>query len=121
MEDKELLIKLVQGLKTLDESQFDYSEYVAEYDNYKDCGTVCCAWGWVPALVPESGIRWIRGAISVFHNDYKWKTIDQKQSDFMFLGEPNPHEFHDEELFGDNLDSTLEQVINRIEYIINLL
>ena len=50
------LNKLVFGLRSLRESEFDYSEYVSETKN--ECGTVCCAFGWMPKFVPESGVKW---------------------------------------------------------------
>lgn len=121
MEDKELLIKLVTGLKTLDESQFKYEEFVSEYDKDNHCGTVCCAWGWVPAFVPESGVRWFFDNVTVFPSAYKWKTLKPSQVDFMFYGEDVPKGYHSITKFGRDFDATLAQVINRIEYIINLL
>ena len=56
--DKEIkwLKKLSSGLKTLDDSQFYYGDYVLHSDS--NCGTVCCAFGWMPKFVPESGVVW---------------------------------------------------------------
>ena len=52
------LEKLSQGLKdNITEAEFDYKKYLSDYNN--GCGTVCCAYGWMPRLVPESGVQWI--------------------------------------------------------------
>ena len=51
------LEKLVDGLKSLDKKQFKYDEYVAEFRG--GCGTICCAYGWMPKFVPEAKIAWI--------------------------------------------------------------
>lgn len=94
MEDKILLIKLVQGLKTLDESQFDYEVFVSEYDAKNNCGTVCCAWGWMPKFVPESGVTWNYGVINIPASIYNWNELTERQVDFMFYAENNPNGYH---------------------------
>ena len=57
---RERLLKLADFLDTLKRKQFDYSDYVTEYDYKNKCGTVCCAIGWCPAVFPEDW-RWRRG------------------------------------------------------------
>lgn len=62
---KERFIKLLEFLKTLNNDQFDYSQFVAIYDHKQQCGTVCCAAGWLPKVFPQEwelafdGVRWI--------------------------------------------------------------
>lgn len=125
IKDKELLIKLVVGLKTLKEEEFNYKSFVSRYDFKNICGTVCCAWGWVPKFAPESGIVWEieEGTVSVniVASDYKWITVKPRDVDFMFYGHYNNYNLHDSKRFGDGFQVTLKQVINRIEYIIKSL
>ena len=52
------LKKLSEGLKTLNPEKFAYERFVTKYDYQTDCGTVCCAYGWMPRFVPESGVKW---------------------------------------------------------------
>ena len=122
--DLELLKKLVAGLKTLEDSQFKYRPFVSQYDRKNECGTVCCAWGWMPKFVPESGVRWVLEADGdVSHHPSDVLEIDGDLIDFMFYGYDFPTYLgeHDFDLFGDDYDSTLEQVINRIEFVIEKL
>ena len=55
------LEKLVAGLKTLKPEEFKYDKFVTNYDDIDElCGTVCCAYGWMPRFVPEAGVNWSR-------------------------------------------------------------
>lgn len=45
--------KTIDFLKTLDDSQFDYSVFVAKSvlkDDGNICGTTCCVAGWIPTI-----------------------------------------------------------------------
>ena len=124
MKDLELLKKLVAGLRTLRPSEFIYSSFVSKYDRKNECGTVCCAWGWMPKFVPESGVRWVLeagGAISHYPLDVL--KIDADLINFMFYGNYFPPKLgaHDFDLFVNGYYSTLKQVINRIEFVIEYL
>ena len=57
------LKKLTDGLETLSDKQFKYNEWVSAMVRVGTgtndfCGTVCCAFGWMPKFVPESGVKW---------------------------------------------------------------
>ena len=56
------LEKLSSGLKTLEDKDFKYDRFISKYDRKNDCGTVCCAFGWMPRFVPETDVKWIRGS-----------------------------------------------------------
>lgn len=49
----ERLQKLVIFLKSLDRHQFNYAQYVTKTNATVDCGTVCCAAGWMPEVFKE--------------------------------------------------------------------
>jgi hypothetical protein len=51
--DIERLQKLLDFLKGLKSNQFDYSKYIADTNEEGNCGTVCCAAGWVPEVFKE--------------------------------------------------------------------
>jgi hypothetical protein len=44
---------LIAFLKNLDKSKFDINHIISQYDYKNQCGTVCCAIGWFPAIFPE--------------------------------------------------------------------
>ena len=124
MTDLELLKKLVAGLRTLHPSGFNYTMYVTEWDRKHECGTVCCVWGWMPKFVPEAGVKWDLGLFSTMSKfPDEVLEINKGLILFMFLGEDLPTELgeHDFILFGDDFDSTLKQVINRIDFVIEYL
>ena len=52
------LKSLYKGLESLDEMDFAYDQFITEIDPETKCGTVCCAFGWMPKFVPESGLEW---------------------------------------------------------------
>ena len=54
------LLRLAKFLEKLPRRKFDFAEYVntAVYRG-KECGTVCCAIGWTPAVFPRM-ITWDR-------------------------------------------------------------
>jgi len=125
MKDLELLKKLVAGLKTLGDSEFLYSSFVRKYDEENECGTVCCAWGWMPKFVPEAGVIWGLKSnwLNTTKHPFEVLEIDGDLIDFMFYGQDLPTELggRDYHLFGDGYNSSLEQVINRIDFIIEKL
>ena len=124
MKDLELLKKLVAGLKTLGDSEFLYSSFVRKYDEENECGTVCCAWGWMPKFVPEAGVKWVlKAGGGISHYPSHVLEINKGLIDFMFYGNYFPPKLgvHDFDLFGGEFDSTLNQVINRIDFVIEKL
>lgn len=46
------LKKLIDFLEDLEESKFNFAEVVSSQDE-NNCGTVCCAIGWTPAIFPD--------------------------------------------------------------------
>lgn len=121
---KELLTKLRDGLMTLKPEEFKYWLLVSEFDYRTGCGTVCCALGWAPRFIPESGFYWRYGEL-----DHRWGVsnflkavsifeLDKSEINFMFYGCPIHEGEHDIEKFGKGYDATLQQVINRITYVI---
>lgn len=103
------------GLKTLKEEEFDYSEFVTKFKN--GCGTVCCAWGWMPRFVPEAGVKWDESKPCIINQDADnlFKVINNY--DVMFYGS---NKYADSKKFGHGWGASLPQVINRIEHIINI-
>lgn len=124
-----MLRKLLEGVKTLDDIQFDYSRYVSEQDS-DGCGTVCCFIGWAPRFIPEIGYKWgstkggnfLETTENYPLNGYQVAEdfgLPLSEIDFMFYADPNPHEeTHEYDRFGNGWDANLEQVINRVEYIL---
>jgi len=49
---------LIEALKVLPDSKFDFKMLVTEYDHKNQCGTVCCAAGHLPAIDSENW-EWI--------------------------------------------------------------
>jgi hypothetical protein len=40
-------------MRQLPSEKFDFSDWVREFDDEHQCGTVCCAAGWLPRVDPE--------------------------------------------------------------------
>ena len=145
-EQVEWLKKLVDGLKTINKDEFRYNAYVSQ-EEIKDgniCGTVCCAFGWMPRFVPESGVTWqslFYGNVTKMRTD-TFSEIRYLFASFMFGGHaldifmtnPLEDQFKTfvkdkpvnnnstfDKMFGDGLSANLEQVINRIEVTIEFL
>ena len=130
------LKKLVEGLKSLDEKSFKYDSFISKFDDSTGCGTVCCAFGWMPRFVPEAGVMWSSvvqdGAIlkdilimSHLPNDVFTDYRIRIYNDFMFYGayiaDPTPDYSNKfgKPADGDNISRiSLKQVIRRIEYVI---
>lgn len=55
--NKERLITLREFLKTLKQEQFEYNAIVSKAEG--NCGTTCCAIGWMPKIDPEN-FQWFR-------------------------------------------------------------
>lgn len=51
------LLKLIDFLKVLDESSFDFSKIAVANEPEPHCGSVCCAMGWTPRVFPDL-IEW---------------------------------------------------------------
>lgn len=63
MIDKKLAISrlttVADFLQGLNHESFNYSKVVDQWSDDNECGTVCCAMGWFPAIFPE---------------DFKWRS-----------------------------------------------
>lgn len=59
------LKKTITRLNKLDRDKFDYSAFVGEFNQEKECGTVCCVVGWYPKWFPESNIKWVWGGADI--------------------------------------------------------
>lgn len=55
--NKTKLLKLIDFLKNLPEEKFYFGSVVDSFDKENNCGTVCCAIGWLPAIFPDE-IEW---------------------------------------------------------------
>lgn len=51
--NKDRLLKLAEFLEQLPSESFDFSSFVDSYDQEKECGSVCCAIGWMPKVFPD--------------------------------------------------------------------
>jgi hypothetical protein len=49
---KAKLRQLIEFIRELPDEQFDFSRIVKEVDRH-ECGTVCCAAGWLPKVFPK--------------------------------------------------------------------
>lgn len=49
---KQRLRQLIEFIRELPDDKFDFSTLVSKLDE-NECGTVCCAAGWLPAAFPE--------------------------------------------------------------------
>ena len=58
------LEKLKEGLQTLHSDEFSYRTFVQKRDQSTGCGTVCCAYGWMPRFVPEAGVKWVQTGVN---------------------------------------------------------
>lgn len=60
--NKERLLKLAAGLRTIPPNKFNIGDYVSigDMDNGYACGVVCCAIGWGPKFFPDD-LEWVRG------------------------------------------------------------
>ena len=56
--NKERLLKLADFLQELPKDKFDFTSVVEEYDRENECGTLCCAIGWTPAVFPDL-VKWL--------------------------------------------------------------
>ena len=51
------LLTLAKFLNTLQPKQFNFQNWVTEFDYGNSCGTVCCAVGWMPKIFPLD-VKW---------------------------------------------------------------
>lgn len=134
MKNRKSLVALKEGLKTLNEDQFYYRNFVHRYTEIdgKICGTVCCAAGWIPKFAKELGIYW---EIAVIGMDLKYNgdavnemilrrafglTSDEIQ--FIFYGGEIPATYGYKGCkirFGDSWFTNLKGVINRIDLVLH--
>lgn len=58
--EKALILERLKATRTmmdtLKEEQFNYGNFIYEFEN--ECGTVCCIAGWYPKWFPDSGLKW---------------------------------------------------------------
>lgn len=99
---------------------FSYKDWITVRDE-DGCGTVRCAWGYAPKLIPSANIecKMINGKEQVITTPTDFfQEITESEIRFMFYGK-DLEEPHNGELFGVGLEASLQQVINRIRYVIN--
>ena len=78
IEEIRWLEKLSDGIRELKPEEFNYNHYVSKYVHEEDlCGTICCAYGWMPRLVPEANVKWEYG----IHDPYGSVTMSKYPSD----------------------------------------
>lgn len=63
------LLKVATFLRTLKPKQFYFGKFVHSFDVKKECGTVCCAYGWLPKIFPRSW-EWRNNSIATFTECY---------------------------------------------------
>lgn len=135
MRNRKSLVALKEGLKTLNEDQFYYANFVEEYEEKKGsiCGTKCCAAGWLPKFAPGLGFSWISdfgNGFLIYDGKLVNQTtlkvffhIDQDESDFIFYGGEIPKKYNykstNHARFGIEFFVTLRQVINRIDLVLH--
>lgn len=56
---RQRLLKLAKFLRELPEEKFYFGDYVRDFDTEHNCGTVCCAIGWMPKVDPKN-CKWVR-------------------------------------------------------------
>jgi hypothetical protein len=121
-------------MKELREEQFDYSQYISEFDIENKCGTVCCVAGWLPiwfpkdfkfgktlccgdvVFIPEPKQPYI-GDIQVYLSEYY--EIDNKIIRMLFYGENVTKNV--EVILENDLNNTLPNVIKIWEKVIELI
>jgi hypothetical protein len=57
--NKERLLKLAEFLEQLPSEDFNFNSFVEEYDVQNECGSVCCAIGWMPHVFPDL-CKWVK-------------------------------------------------------------
>lgn len=50
--------KTIAMLKKIPVHKWNYSAWISDYSVENKCGSVCCALGWYPKFIPESGLEW---------------------------------------------------------------
>lgn len=60
---RERMQKLIEFLEELEPSKFNIANLITKYDYTNECGTVCCAVGWLPAVFPNL-VKWERDLMS---------------------------------------------------------
>lgn len=98
----ERLRHLASSLRTLSPSEFNIHDWVTDFDTKKQCGTVCCAAGWLPRFFPldwEWGpghtytprLKQISDGVGVVNIDLEtFFGISTNQVDFLFM----PSSYH---------------------------
>lgn len=121
----EILDGTIANMKTLKESEFDYSDFVSDFNLISQCGTVCCVAGWYPKWYPKSAFSWKEHNLYAGGSD-RSNSIAHALSEFHGLSCSLINVF----FFGDRLyeygflddrDLVLLEVIERFEKMRNLL
>lgn len=69
-EERQRFEKLIQFLDQLSPEKFNFGMVVEDWDA-KDCGTICCAIGWTPAIFPEL-VQWCSSSIELYWSGGLW-------------------------------------------------
>lgn len=113
---------------TIKEIEFNFIDYVSEFDTEKGCGTVCCLWGWEPkfGVLP---VTWqnVGSCGSSPRTILDWGYLP----DYLYyphqlegwVGSSDLRRSHISEITGITLhaDSTLETVLSAWDKVIDLL
>lgn len=59
--DKVKLLKLASFLRELPPKEFNFGDVVTEWDDKRECGSICCAIGWTPKVFPDE-VQWWQGS-----------------------------------------------------------
>jgi len=61
MSKKKVLLEIKEfreAFNTIKPEQFYFGAFVNEYNKERNCGTICCLWGWIPQIAPEIAARY---------------------------------------------------------------
>lgn len=125
------LAATIEKMKELREEQFNYTFFVSQFEEGKNCGTVCCVAGWYPKWFPESGIYWgqrtinpndsllqIKDRLSYFHG------LNIEIIKYLFFGDGDSFDTL-YTLFLEGpiscVDNRISDVIKQFEFVLKIL
>lgn len=56
------ILKLADFIEPLSAKEFSFKHLVTRFDEVNQCGTNCCALGWMPAVFPQDW-EWTKGSV----------------------------------------------------------
>ena len=102
---KRRFLKLASFLEKLRKNKFYYGTLVNKWDNKMECGSVCCAIGWLPAVFPSLW-SWANGTLGTGEGLREFFGINHTQECGLFL--PNHQHLIGETMLGH--DATAKEV-----------